>query len=300
MQSKTIKLFLLQGEIVGIVRAEINNFTGSVLTVPRTQLNYLEEREEIKSSGIYILSGPDFHQSNQTAIYIGRSDNIYSRLKQHKEDKSKSFWDRAAIVFSKDLNLTQSHIHYLENKLIELAITAQQSIVTNIRSIDLPYLCESDIADVESFLEHIRLLLSIVDFNYFESREKLQAKELKVQTEHSDPPVFYMNSLDTDAYARQIDNKFVVLKNSIARDYCINSIAVTYGNLRRQLIQEGKLMLDSLSTKLIFTEDVIFKSPTAAASVIAGGNLSGKKTFKIKDTDITYADWDRQKNSSDY
>ncbi|MGL6343771.1 MAG: DUF4357 domain-containing protein, partial [Waterburya sp.] len=182
------------------------------------------------------------------------------------------------------------------NKLIELAITAQQSIVTNIRTIDLPYLCESDIADVESFLEHIRLLLSVVDFNYFESREKL-AKEVKVITEYSDSPVFYMNSFDTDAYARQIDNKFVVLKNSIARDYCMNSIAVTYENLRKQLIQEGKLMLDSLSAKLIFTEDVIFKSPTAAASVIAGGNLSGKKTFKIKDTDITYADWDRQKNN---
>lgn len=297
MQSKTLKLFLLQGEIIGVVRAEISNFTGSVLTVPRTQLNYLEERKEIKSSGIYILRGPDSHQANQTAIYIGRSDNIYGRLKQHKEDKSKSFWDRAAIIFSKDLNLTQSHIHYLENKLIELAITAQQSIVTNIRTIDLPYLCESDIADVESFLEHIRLLLPVVDFNYFELREKLQGKERKVLTEYSDSPVFYMNSLDTDAYARQIDNKFVVLKNSIARDYCMNSIAVTYGNLRKQLIQEGKLMLDSLSAKLIFTEDVIFKSPTAAASVIAGGNLSGKKTFKIKDTDITYADWDRQKNS---
>jgi predicted GIY-YIG superfamily endonuclease len=298
MQSKTLKLFLPQGEIAGIICAEISNFTGSVLTVPRTQLGYLEEREEIKSSGIYILRGSESHQANQTAIYIGRSDNIYGRLKQHKEDKSKSFWDRAAIIFSKDLNLTQSHIHYLENKLIELAIAAQQSIVTNRRTIDLPYLSESDIADVDSFLEQIRLLLSVVDFNYFESREKLQANELKVLTEYNDSPVFYMNSLDTKAYARQIDNKFVVLKNSIARDYCINSIAVTYGNLRRQLIQEGKLMLDSLSAKLIFTQDVIFKSPTAAASVIAGGNLSGKKTFKIKDTDITYGDWDRQKNSS--
>ena len=297
MKGKTIKLFLEEGSVYQIMSAEISNFTGSVLTVPRSQLNKLIDRQELKKTGIYILAGDCYTYPYQTSVYIGRSENLYNRLKQHC-DESKNFWDRAALIYSKDRNLTQSHIYYLENKLIKLAINSNSTYLTNIQTGELPNLPKSDIADMESFLEQVKLLLPVVGFNYFEvtpkSTNTLFYKQIK-SAETEDSPVFYMNAFNTNAYARRIEGKFVVLKDSIARKISIDSFADTYKKLRIRLIAEGKLSYDPLRSKLIFTQDVSFKSSTAAAAVISGGNISGRTAFKIKDTNVTYGEWEQRR-----
>ena len=301
MKGKTIKLFLAEGTVDNIVSAEISNFIGKVITVPRTDITKLCNRQELKKAGIYILAGEDVRSSNQTSMYIGSSSNLYSRLKQ-RDNEFKSFsWNRAALIFSKDRNLTQSHIYYLENKLIKLAINSRSSILTNVQSGDLPNLPDSDIVDMESFLEQVKLILPVVGFNYFVSTPRNTNNLLFFPQERSASqaaPLFYMNALNTHAYARHIDDKFVVLKDSLARKRCVDSFADTYRKLRDKLIKEGKLTYDSLQSKLIFTEDVSFKSPTAAAAVISGGNVSGRITFRIKDTNVTYSDWHRQNKAN--
>lgn len=217
MKAKTIKLFLEEGSVNQIVSAEISNFTGSILTVPRSQLDKLVDRPELKKTGIYILAGDCYSYPYQTSIYVGRSENIYNRLKQHS-DESKCFWNRAALIYSKDRNLTQSHIYYLENKLIKLAIDSDRTYMINIKTGELPNLPKSDIADIESFLEQVKLLLPVVGFDYFKATPKLTntlfSKQTKV-VEGEDSPVFHMNTFDTDAYAQRIKGKFVVLKDSV-------------------------------------------------------------------------------------
>lgn len=297
MNGKTIKLFLEEGTFNSIAIAEISNFTGSILTVPRSQLSKLIDRQELSRTGIYILAGECRSPLHQTSIYIGRSENLYGRLKQHNEE-SRVFWDRAALIYSKDRNLTQSHIYYLENKLIKLAMNSSNTHLTNTQTGKLPNLPKSDIADIEAFLQQVMLLFPVVGFNYFniapKSTNAWSSKATKALAAE-DSPIFYMNTFDTSAYAQKIDGKFVVLKDSIARHRTIESFADTYRKLRLQLIAEGKLSYDPLSSKLIFTQDVPFNSSTAAAAVVGGGNLSGRTTFKIRDTNVTYGEWDQQR-----
>ena len=302
MKGKTIKLFLLEGTADGVVSAEISNFTGKILTASRADLAKLSNRKELKNTGIYILARKDACSSNQTSIYIGRSKNLYGRLKQ-QDDDSKMLWNRAALIFSKDRSLNQSQIHFLEEKLIKLAIDSNSTVVTNVQSGELPNLTDSDIVDMESFLDLVKLILPVVGFDYFMATPKTTDNILFFPQEKSavqDLPLFYMNVLNTEAYAKKIDGKFVVLKNSIARNHCVNSFADTYRKLRNKLIKEGKLSYDNLQKKLIFSEDVLFNTPTAAASVIAGSNLSGKTCFKIKDTNLCYGDWDRSTKIDTY
>ena len=52
MTAQTIRLFLEEGTFDQIVSAEISNFTGIVLTVPRSQLNKLNDRQELINTGI--------------------------------------------------------------------------------------------------------------------------------------------------------------------------------------------------------------------------------------------------------
>jgi hypothetical protein len=54
---------------------------------------------------------------------------------------------------------------------------------------------------------------------------------------------------------------------------------------------EGKLVEDEQKDFLIFTEDVVFSSPSAAASMVVGAQLNGYTSWKIKGSAQTYGDW---------
>jgi hypothetical protein len=60
-------------------------------------------------------------QSDNPTAYIGESENVRKRLKQHLE---KEFWVEAIAFVSKDEDLTGSHTRYLEGRLIEEATKA--------------------------------------------------------------------------------------------------------------------------------------------------------------------------------
>ena len=86
-------------------------------------------------------------------VYIGESDNVFNRLLQHAKDEKKDFWRLAAVVTSKDENLTKSHSRYLESRLISLTLSAKRATLLNTNSPPLPPLPEADIADMEYFPE---------------------------------------------------------------------------------------------------------------------------------------------------
>ncbi len=56
---KSIKMFLADGSPNGILTAEIINWTGHVLSAPRTKLSELIQREECSRTGIYFLVNPN-------------------------------------------------------------------------------------------------------------------------------------------------------------------------------------------------------------------------------------------------
>jgi hypothetical protein len=103
-----------------------------------------------------------------------------------------------------------------------------------------------------------------------------------------------MNPVGTLALAQEIDGQFVVLKGSTARRQGVESWT-SYRPLRDQLIEEGKLTDTGQDGLLIFTEDVAFSSPSAAAAVVYGGNQNGRQAWRIKDTGLSYQQWQEQR-----
>ena len=80
MTGKTIRIFLADGEPTGILLAEISNWTGKVLVAPRSQLDQLSKREEVRRTGVYLLVGPDPDDPSRALAYIGEGDNVLKRL----------------------------------------------------------------------------------------------------------------------------------------------------------------------------------------------------------------------------
>ncbi|APZ96150.1 GIY-YIG nuclease family protein [Fuerstiella marisgermanici] len=287
MVGKTIRLHLVDGDASGIMTTEIINWTGMILVAPRSQLAELAKREEVRRTGIYILVGPDPEQPTRDTVYVGEGDDVLQRLKSHDKDEKKDFWTRCLVVISKDQNITKAHGRYLESRLVSLGYEAGRAHIQNDTLPKTPPLPESDVADMEYFLHQLKIVLPVLGLNFLQARPVINRTPAPSANES---PLFVLNVVGTEAYAREVDDEFVVLKDSTARRSGLPSWT-SYKSLRDQLIVDGKLIEKADSDYYIFTEDVPFRSPSAGGAVVNAGNINGRDAWKVSGTSQTYADW---------
>jgi len=285
-----IRLFLVDGTPNGLLTAEIMNWTGHALTSPRTKLKELVQRPECGRTGVYFLVGPDPDNALRPLVYIGESDDVAKRLKQHNqpEDKGgKDFWERVCLITSKDQNLTKSHVKYLESRLIALAKQSGRCGLVNGTAHDYTVLPESDQADMAFFIEQIRIILPVLGFDFLREPASLHIKT----PSSGENTVFEMElpKYGVKAQAREIDGSFIVLQGSDARPKW-TAKAHGYGNLYDQLVKDGVLAGET-NGKRLFAQDCEFNSPSAAAAIVSGRNANGRTSWLIKGSQTTYGDW---------
>ena len=165
---RTIRIFLVDGTPSGMLTAEIINWTGQVIVAGCSQVADLARRTDIRRTGLYCLVGPDPEQSGRDRVYVGEADNVYKRLVSHDRDESKDFWTRAVAVISKDTNITKSHGRYLESRVINMTRQAGRANLDNNTSPETPTLPESDIADMEYFLEQVRIVFPVLGMSFLQ------------------------------------------------------------------------------------------------------------------------------------
>ena len=286
MTGKTIRIFLADGEPTGILLAEISNWTGKVLVAPRSQLDQLSKREEVRRTGVYLLVGPDPDDPSRALAYIGEGDNVFKRLLHHNKDESKDFWERTVVIVSKDENLTKSHVRYLESRVIRLAQDAHRAKLVNGTAPEPTKLPEPDEADMEAFLAEVQMILPVLGFDF--TQPKPTSPGAKPAKESS--PIFVLHKVGTHAKAQEIDGQFVLFAGSTARKKGVPSWQ-SYKALREKLVADMSLVEGDDPEYLVFSEDIAFNSPSAAAAVVLGRAANGRKNWRIEDTGQTYADW---------
>jgi hypothetical protein len=279
---KTIRIYLTDGSPNGPMVAEVINWTGQLMVVPRAQLHELAKRDELQRTGVYAIVGPDA-KTGVDRVYVGEADEVFARLKAHDKDDEKDFWTRAVTITSKDFNLTKAHGRYLESRLIELALAAKRASVTNGNSPAIKTLPESDVADMDYFLDQIKLILPVLGFDFL--RPPATGEH---PSDAAKSPTLRMSEVGIMASAKEIDGSFVVLKGSTARRVGSPSWD-SYINLRDGLVAQGQLLPHGQNL-FEFSADVEFSSPSAAAAVVAAANRNGRITWKLEDG-RTYAQW---------
>jgi hypothetical protein len=301
---RTIKVYLADGLPDGLRTAEIINWTGKVIVVARAQLSALASRSEAQRTGIYMLVGDDPNNPNQERVYVGESDNVYKRLTQHDGDDKKDFWTRTVVVISKDENLTKAHVRYLESRLISLGSQAGRAMMDNGTAPPLPSLPESDVTDMEFFLNQVQTLLPVLGFPFVQPLPTISSPipTAPVNTPTPSPlsPIFTLSTTDgVQAEAQEVGSAFIVRANSTARASATQALGTTYQRLRDDLRATGKLQDDLQSNLWVFAADVPFDSPSAAAAVINGYNVNGRKYWKLQGSTLTYGDWKQQQNTAE-
>lgn len=291
-QGRSIRLFLVDGAPNGLLTAEIVNWTGHVLTGPRSKLPEILERPECARTGIYFLVGPDPENSMRPLVYIGESDDVAARLKQHNRDEGKGgkdFWEKVCLVTSKDQNLTKAHVKYLESQLMAQARQAGRCGLVNNTAHDYGVLPEADQSDMAFFAEQIRIVLPVLGFDFLKAAaESGSARQTPASP---DSPLFEIRipKHDIKAQAREIDGEFVVLKESLARESWVSEHK-GYSDLFQQLVQDEVLVADGNGQRR-FTKDHGFSSPSAAAAIVSGRNANGRTSWCVEGTKKSYSDW---------
>jgi hypothetical protein len=272
---KTIKIFLIDGEPNGRMSCELSNWTGKAFKIPRKKIKDSSDRPELENTGVYILLGKSDKSDKKDLAYIGEAEGIYKRLQQHLS--SKDFWNEAIAFVSKDENLNKAHIKYLESRLYEIAINVNRYELENTNIPPRPNISEPDKAEMEEFLENIKLLVNTLGFKIFE-----ELRQVNQTAEEQEKNTFFIEATrGANAKGQMTNEGFVVLKDSVIADSITNSFPKNWISLRENLISAG--IVSTNNGKNIFTQDYLFTSPSAAAAIVMGRSANGLTEWKLKD-----------------
>lgn len=228
------------------------------------------DRADLNNTGVYFLFGKD--EPGKEKVYIGEAETVLKRLFQHLTQKD--FWNEVIVFISKDENLNKAHIKYLENRLYEIAISAKRYSVENSVVPTQSSISESDKAEMEEFLENIKLLVNSLGHKVFEEK-----REFKVTLLDSKNYFQIKAARGADAQGLPTSDGFVVLKGSKFASSTVDSFPLSLNKLRQQIIDQGLLV--NSNNNLELSEDFIFGSPSTAAAVVMGRNANGLLEWKL-------------------
>ena len=267
MKNQVIHMILPDGSS-GVKIVELAGWTGKAFVIPRAQLRSIEDRPEVDDPAIYFLFGEGDESTNQQ-LYIGESENFFERLINH--DGKKDFWN-LAIVFTGGLD--KAKVRYLEYLSHMEANAVGRYDLVHSASRRENTLSESDEIITKSYFNQVKLLLSVLGYPVFDD----------VEESVSDETVYFLQGEDFEAQAQTLtDGSMVVLKGSRARVRETPSFTGWGLATRKKFVQQKFMVLDSSNSSYVFVQDMLFKTPSAAASVIAGRAINGWTAWKDKD-----------------
>ena len=263
---KSIELFLVNGSADSLVTAELSNWNGKAIRIPRTEIASCD-RTDITQAGVYFLF---CKQDDDTeAVYIGESENIKDRLVQHirdfNADKEKYYWNTAVIFIGSDLN--KSLIRYLEDRFVTIAKQCKRYTVLTKNTYSKTVIKESQKAAMEEFIDNVKIVINALGYNVLEPKAQPEADD----TEN----MLFMNYGSAKAKGKRTSDGFVVLTGST-----IN--ATTTKACPDSAIKNRTKYEKSIDENYTLTDDLLFSSPSGAASFVGGSALSGNELWKDK------------------
>lgn len=262
---KTIEMFLVDGTADGVVTAELSNWNGKAIRLPRTEVSECQ-RTDIQGVGVYFLFSKA--DDGTDAVYVGEAENILKRLKQHLADfqsgKESYYWTTAVAFVGRDLN--KALIRYLENRLVEeVKACGRERALT--KATYSTVLKESEIASMEEFIDNIKVLISA-----------LGHKTLTPVPKATDSTTYlYCKSGSADGKGFVTASGFTVAAGSVVSDHVVPSMKTrgkSYFELRARLEEDGVI------AGRVFQRDYEFSAPSAASAVILGRTSNGNADWK--------------------
>lgn len=269
---KSIELFLVNGTADSLIIAELSNWNGKAIKIPRIEVSSCD-RDDITQAGVYFLFCKEDDGSD--SVYIGEAENVKERLVQHLRDyqaeKEKYYWNTAVVFIGRDLN--KALIRYLENRFVEITRNSKRYLVLTKNTYRNTVMKESQIAVMEEFVDNVKILINALGYKVLEPFAQMDSSTTSVDDE-----LLYITSGSVNATGKVTAEGFVVFAGATVNEK-MSLKSLSPGMLK----QRQKLFDSSKVENLITTEDILFSSSSAAADFILGYSVSGPRTWKTKD-----------------
>ena len=269
---KTIELYLVNGTADSIITAELSNWNGKAVKIPRIEVPTCK-REDITNAGVYFLFCKEDDGSD--AVYIGEAENIKERLLQHIRDnqaeREQYYWNTAVLFTGADLN--KALIRYLENRLVEIARRSNRYKVLTKNTYKNTVMKESQVSAMEEFIENITILINALGYKVLEP----------IITRDTDPKgtdkseEYHISVGTAKATGVVTSEGFVVYKGAVINSGTAKGLSEASAKIRDSILESGKVK------DWITTEDILFSSSSPAAVFVLGYYVSGPQTWKNKD-----------------
>lgn len=295
-KGRSIELFFHDGDPDGMVTATIPfQWTGHVLRVPRGQIKKGLNEPETAQPGVYILCGNSEDGPN---FYVGETDEIRKRIKQHIQEGKKDWWDDAIFVTAIGEPLNKAHARYLECQVHSKALQVGLANVDNAKTTTLSPLSKAAQAHMDAFLDNLEMILKALGYHFLDDRTHRAEPAEPSETARETPVefVFAVKRSGVAARALREGGHFIVLKDSTAKaEWQSPESHKSYFALHESLIKQRILVPDG--DVLRFATDYRFSSPSAAGAVIAGRTVRGTTDWKVAGTGQSFQEWEQARVS---
>ena len=247
MYGKAIELFLVNGSADSLTTAELSNWNGKAIKIPRTEIAGCD-RDDIKGVGVYFLMCQE--DDGTDSVYIGEAENVLDRL-----------------FVGRDLN--KALIRYLENRFVEIAKECGRYSILTKNTYKNTVLKEAQIATMEEFIDNVKILINTLGYKVL----------VPVPKAADDTVYLYCKGTEASAKGFVSTGGFTVLSGSKISDHTVPSLETQgkgYYNLRNTLIK------DEVIKDGVFQKDYEFSAPSAASAVILGHTSNGNVDWKTE------------------
>lgn len=265
---KSIELFLANGTADSLITAELSNWNGKAIKIPRIEVSDCK-RDDIKGASVYFLFCKE--EDDSDSVYIGESETVQERLNQHirdyNADKEKFYWTTAVIFLGRDLN--KALIRYLEDRFVQIARESKRYKVLTKNTYGKTVMKESQTAAMEEFIDNVRILINALGYKVLEP------------TVHSDPnstvddETLFLNLGNASGKGMVTTEGFVLFAGAVLNEKTSEkSLSKGAATLRKKHLASNKVK------DFVTTEDILFSSSSAAADFVTGYSVSGPATWK--------------------
>ena len=209
---KSIELFLVNGTADRLIIAELSNWNGKAIKIPRIEVSSCD-RDDITQAGVYFLFCKEDDGSD--SVYIGEAENVKDRLVQHLRDyqseKEKYYWSTAVVFIGRDLN--KALIRYLENRFVEIARASKRYLVLTKNTYRNTVMKESQVAVMEEFVDNVKILINALGYKVLEPFAQVDSSTATVDDE-----LLFITSGSVNATGKVTAEGFVVFAGATVNE----------------------------------------------------------------------------------
>ena len=273
----SISLFLADGRPDGLRIVKKSNWTGMGLVCSRAQYPTVRARPEFGGAAVYVLVGPG--SGSMPRVYVGEAEVLRKRLDQHQAGKD--FWSRFVAFTSRDGDMNKAHVRYLEARLLHLAQFAKRAELDNGTAPAAGALSEAETADMESFLQDMRLTFPVLEVTAFQPPPTASPPGAVDQPALGVTGGLLLGGPATSARGADTPEGFLVMAGSTARAVPVPSMPERLESIRTALTHQG--IPQARDGALVLVQDYLFDSPSSAAGVFLGRSANGRTGWKTAD-----------------